>query len=210
MPQAADVDAEWRRCRPLELSPILTAAMDAFYDQGFHGASVRDIARRVGVTVPALYYHHENKEAILVSLLETAVEEVLQRATAAADDAGDDPALRLQYVVEAIALHMTRRTRLAALDAELRYLSPGNRKRYAAMRRQVQDLVTGIVRSGLAAGVFDVEDPDETSRALLGMCQAIPRWYRPDGPLGAGDVSARYVSIACRTAGVRPTSEVSS
>ncbi len=48
---------------PVELSPILSAALDAFYEKGFHGASVRDIARRVGVTVPALYYHYDSKEA---------------------------------------------------------------------------------------------------------------------------------------------------
>ncbi|MCW2667567.1 MAG: kstR2 1 [Frankiales bacterium] len=184
--------------------------MDAFSDQGFHGTPVRDIARRVGVTVPALYYHHANKEALLVSLLETGVEDVLLRASAAVAEAGDDAERRLRFVVEAIVVHMTGRTRLAALDSELRYLAPDNRRRYAAMRKQVEDLVTDILRSGLAAGVFDVDDPDETSRALLGMCQAIPRWYRPGGPLGARDVAARYVSIACRTAGVRTTSEVSS
>lgn len=208
--EQAGTGADWRRCRPLELTPILTAAMDAFYDSGFHGTTVRDIARRVGLTVPALYYHHENKEALLVSLLETGVQDVLTRASAAADEAGDDVVRRLRYVVEAIVLHMTDRTRLAALDAEMRYLAPDNRKRYTAMRKQVEDLVTDIVRTGLATGAFDVDDPDETSRALLGMFQAIPRWYRPGGALGAHDVSARYVSIACRAAGVRSTSEVSS
>ncbi|MEU3787934.1 TetR/AcrR family transcriptional regulator [Streptomyces sp900129855] len=34
-------------------------------------------AQSVGVTVPALYYHHENKQAMLVALLERAMDEVL-------------------------------------------------------------------------------------------------------------------------------------
>ncbi len=71
---------EWRRLEPLELSPILSAALDAFYEKGFHGASVRDIARRVGVTVPALYYHYDSKEGLLVALVELGTGDVLARA----------------------------------------------------------------------------------------------------------------------------------
>ncbi|MEH0573205.1 TetR/AcrR family transcriptional regulator [Streptomyces sp. B21-108] len=37
-------------------------------------------AQSVGVTVPALYYHHENKQAMLVALLERGMDEVLARA----------------------------------------------------------------------------------------------------------------------------------
>lgn len=72
---------DWRILEPMQLSPILTAALDAFYETGFHGTSVREIARRVGVTVPALYYHHENKEGLLIALLELSTSDVLSELT---------------------------------------------------------------------------------------------------------------------------------
>lgn len=76
MSQTAEVAPArgWREPGPLALTPILTAALDAFYDNGYHATSVRDIARRVQVTVPALYYHHENKEALLVELLNRSID----------------------------------------------------------------------------------------------------------------------------------------
>ncbi|GAB2966533.1 TetR/AcrR family transcriptional regulator [Amycolatopsis acidiphila] len=194
-------DTGWRHYEPLELSPILTSALDAFYEQGFHGTAVRDIARRVGVTVPALYYYHENKEAILVALLETATKDVASRAFAAAEEGGGDPAAEFANVVEAVVLHMTHRVRLAALDSELRYLQPANRKHYAQTRKQLEDLLTGIIADGVRGGVFAVTEPAETSRALLGMCQAVATWYHDGGPLGPEELAARYVEIALRTVG---------
>ncbi|TQF74782.1 TetR/AcrR family transcriptional regulator [Rhodococcus spelaei] len=200
---AAD-DAErvdWRRLEHLELSPILSASLDAFHELGFHGTTVREVARRVGVTVPALYYHHDSKEGLLIALLELSTSDVLARAHAADADGGDDPAQRLSNVVEAIVLRMTERARLAALEGEVRYLSPENRQRYRTVRKGVEDLVLGIVEDGTATGAFDVDDPAETTRALLGMCQSIPRWYHAEGTLSPEEVAGKYAAIALKTVG---------
>lgn len=200
-----DVTApDWRTLEPMELTPILAASLDAFYDTGFHGTSVREIARRVGVTVPALYYHHENKEGLLIALLELSTSDVLTRVHAADADGGDDPVRRLSNVIEAIVLRMTMRARLAALEGEARYLSPENRQRYRAVRKGIEQTVRGIVEAGTRSGVFDVEDPAETTRAMLGMCQSIPRWYHAEGTLTPQEVARKYVAIALKTVGAPP------
>ena len=49
---------------------LLDAALDAFAEAGFEGASVRDIARRAGVTDAALYHWFESKEALLVAVVD--------------------------------------------------------------------------------------------------------------------------------------------
>ncbi|MFJ8813886.1 TetR/AcrR family transcriptional regulator [Amycolatopsis thermoflava] len=194
----------WREYGPLELTPILAAALEAFYEQGFHGTPVRDIARRVGQTVPALYYHHENKEGVFTALVEEATSDLDWRVRQAVEEAGERPDLRLVNAVEAIVLHMAHRTRLAALDFELRHLSPANRKRYAARRKEIEVLVTRIVSAGVAEGLFVAKRPAETARALLGMLQSIGRWYHPDGgPLSPDELAERYVDIALMTVGVR-------
>ncbi|MFZ2175974.1 MAG: TetR/AcrR family transcriptional regulator [Rhodococcus sp. (in: high G+C Gram-positive bacteria)] len=192
---------DWRRLEPMTLTPILSASLEAFYEHGFHGTSVRDIARRVGVTVPALYYHHENKEAVLLALLELSTSDVLARAHAASTDGGDDPVQRLANVIEAIVLRMTMRARLAALESEVRYLSPENRQRYRTVRKGVEELVLEIVKEGNERGLFAVADEAETTRALLGMCQSIPRWYHAEGKLTPEAVAHKYVEIAMKTVG---------
>src|SRR6266436_3992144 len=85
--------------------PILRAALDAFSEAGYHGTSVRDIASRVGVTVPALYYHHENKEAILFSLLDTSITRLRGLCLAAIADAADTPQARFLNLGESVVMY---------------------------------------------------------------------------------------------------------
>lgn len=191
----------WRHFSELELTPILTAALEAFYEHGFHGTTVRDIARRVGQTVPSLYYHHDNKEGIFTALLDKGTGDTVWRVQAAAAEGGDRPDLQLVYVVEAIVLHMTHRVRLAALDTELRHLSASNRKRYAERRKKIENVVAGIVNTGVQQDIFTVPQPEETTRALLGMLHSIRGWYNPDGPLTPEDIATRYTDIALMTVG---------
>lgn len=205
--QATAVETEWRRFEPLELTPLLSAALDAFYEHGFHGTTVRDIVRRVGQTLPSLYYHHESKEGAFVALLELSTGELAWRLNAAATDA-DNPEGQFVNVIESIVLHVAHRTRLAALDLELRHLSPDSRKRYAGRRKEIENLLRGIVEYAVATGDFVVGVPAETTRALLGMCQSIARWYQPDGALGPRELADRYVDIALSTVAARSRDQV--
>lgn len=54
---------------------ILDTAMDLFAEKGFEGASMRDIARRMG-TAPGLVYHYfDSKRKLLDEAMERYVEE---------------------------------------------------------------------------------------------------------------------------------------
>ncbi|MGW0174354.1 TetR/AcrR family transcriptional regulator [Rhodococcus sp. NPDC003322] len=201
MPASPETTTNWREFEPMQLGPILENALEAFHENGFHGTTVRDLARRVGVTVPALYYHHENKEAVLVALLDTAVRDLIDRCVAAVTDGGDDPVLRFTYFFEAVVLNMTHRARQSALDSELRHVSPDNRRNYAATRKRLELMALDLVTDGVDRKVFVVDDVPETVRALLGMGQSIARWFQIDGPLTPDEVADRYTAIALRVVG---------
>ena len=47
---------------------ILNVALDLFTDQGFDGTSMREIAERLNISKPAIYYHFASKEDILMAL----------------------------------------------------------------------------------------------------------------------------------------------
>jgi len=47
---------------------ILDVALDLFTDQGFDGTSMREIAERLQLSKPAIYYHFASKEEILMAL----------------------------------------------------------------------------------------------------------------------------------------------
>lgn len=48
---------------------ILRAAEEVFAEKGFRGATMKDIAEKVNIQTPGLYYHFKNKEDIYTSLI---------------------------------------------------------------------------------------------------------------------------------------------
>jgi AcrR family transcriptional regulator len=195
---------EWRRTPDLGYTPILASALDAFYEAGYHGTSVRDIARRVGLTVPALYYHHKNKEAILSALLGSSVHEVLWRCQQALDEAGLAAEDRFLNLIECLVRYCANCRKAAAMNDEVRALGPEAREAYRGKRLAIQQLLVAAIEQGNGEGIFDAESPPETARALLGMIQAVAGWYKPGGPLTVDQVARRYQDIAAHAVGGSP------
>src|SRR3990170_6094263 len=52
---------------------IFDAAYHLFLDQGYHGTSMRQVAREAGITPAAIYNHFEGKEALFIDLLSDRV-----------------------------------------------------------------------------------------------------------------------------------------
>jgi AcrR family transcriptional regulator len=187
---------DWRTYPPLELPPILTVALAEIVDNGYHATSVRTIARHVGVTVPALYYHFDNKQAMLVALLDYAMDTVLTHTQKALEEAGTDPVERLKLLVNAIALYMAHHRDLAFLDSERRALTPENLERYVAQRDQLEHQLREIIETGVHDGEFKTTEPAECSRAIFAMCQGVAGWYDLNGPISPVEIARRYERIA--------------
>ncbi|HTW03701.1 MAG TPA: TetR family transcriptional regulator [Streptosporangiaceae bacterium] len=65
---AASAPARDDQAGPSTRERILDVAMDLFTDQGFDATSMREIAERLGISKPAIYYHFASKEEILMAL----------------------------------------------------------------------------------------------------------------------------------------------
>ena len=68
---------------------ILDAAAELFAEYGYHGASLRDISRRVGISHPGMLHHFESKDILLnavIDRLEGHAQEALDRVDALAAD----------------------------------------------------------------------------------------------------------------------------
>lgn len=48
---------------------ILSAALELFSERGYNGASIRQIARAVGIRESAIYNHYKSKEEIFLAIL---------------------------------------------------------------------------------------------------------------------------------------------
>ncbi|WP_229746210.1 TetR/AcrR family transcriptional regulator [Rhodococcoides trifolii] len=193
---------EWREYGGSALSAPLAAALAEFVEHGYHGTTVRDIARRAGLSVSGLYHHYPSKQELLVGLTDAAIEELIGRSRAAEAEAGPSPSARFDAVVESLLLfHMYRREQAFLSSTEIRSFDPDRRAAYVAKRDEQQRMVDRIVADGVSDNVFRVSDPVHASRAVTTMCVGVASWYRPDGPSTPADLVRIYLDIARRMVG---------
>ncbi|MCD2195319.1 TetR/AcrR family transcriptional regulator [Actinomycetospora endophytica] len=193
---------DWRTYDDVVLSPVLTAALDAFVEFGYHGTTVRIIAARASMSVPGLYYHYPGKQEMLAALLARSLDELLGRSTAAAHDADDDPVAQFRVQVENAVLFMTHCQKLRLLASrDVISLDEPARSAHVARRDELQEHVTIPLARGQREGCFTVDDPAAAARAVLDMCRGVADWYRPDGPESPERIAERYTAYALALVG---------
>lgn len=196
-PQRSSAPDAWRRFDPLRLSPPLQGALEVFVEVGYHGATIRQIANRAGLSVPGLYHHWPSKQQLLVALLDLTMLELLTRSRLARAEA-DGPVERFSRLVECLALFHTHRRELGFIGAsEMRSVQEPDRARIVASRVEQQRMVDDEVVEGCRRGHMATSRPHEASRAVVTMCTALPQWWSPSGHLSPDDVARHYVEFAC-------------
>jgi AcrR family transcriptional regulator/transcriptional regulator with XRE-family HTH domain len=187
----------WRDYAPTELTPALAGALSAFVDVGFHAATIRDIARRSGLSAPGIYHHFASKEDMLVALLRMTVDDLLRRCEAARTE-GHSPVERFCNLIECLVLFHSHRRELSFVGAsEMRSVSVEHRDSISRPRLLVQQMVDREVTLGCESGKFHVDDPKIAARAVVMMCTSIPQWFRiNEGPLTPEHLASQYVALA--------------
>jgi AcrR family transcriptional regulator len=177
---------------------IREAALHLFAKHGFAAVSMRQIAGEVGVQVGALYNYTPDKQALLFSLLEGHMLDLLDAWSTL--DPPLAPEARLEAFVRFhIAFHLDRPEAVFISYMELRNLDPANFAKIERLRRDYEDALETILRDGVAAGVFALPDSKLTTLAVIAMLTGVTTWYRPGGRLSPEDVARLYWDMVRKT-----------
>jgi TetR/AcrR family transcriptional regulator, cholesterol catabolism regulator len=179
---------------------ILHKAALAFAEDGYHQTSVKSLAARLGVSKPVLYYYAKNKDDLLFQCYKVAREALL----AAIEDATRSnirPIDKIRrFFAEYAEIMCGDFGRCLAL-VDRKALSPATRRKDALLRRELEETLRKMIREGQADKSIALCDPILTARALFGAFNGIPRWFRADGALKAGDVADGYMDLFIRGIG---------
>lgn len=192
---------DWRDFERLDLTPVFRAALDVFVEVGFHGATVRMVADRCGLSMAGVYYHVESKDALLTALLQEAMAELISRCVSA-DAEADSPAQRVTNLVECVILFHTYRQASAVLaSTELRSLDESGRLRHLQSRRKVREIIQSAVEACRDDGRVGTVPATSTATAIVTMCVAVADWYRPGTSPSPREIAKEYADLALAMVG---------
>ena len=174
---------------------ILEAAAQIIREKGYHAASMSDIAAAVDLSKATLYSHIDNKQSILVALLDHALDTLIEdiQPIAAAEIPADEKFRRamhcfLSYMSENLDLSAVLLLEHRSLDPEMRAVHIPRRDEYENYWRQ-------IIQEGVDADLFNVEDPGLSAKVALGVASWTVMWLNPDGRLSAEEIANQSADI---------------
>ncbi|MFC4948770.1 TetR/AcrR family transcriptional regulator [Pseudonocardia sp. GCM10023141] len=167
--------------RELVENEMYEHAIRLFAERGFAGTSLQDIADAMGMTRPALYYYVKSKDELLAKLAAdvaggSAVEMAELVARPDLDAVGKLRAIARMSVVR-LARQPDRFLLLIRSEAEL---PAALAESYDDNRRAVLKTVADVIEQGIVAGQLRPVDARVAALAVLGMCNWVAWWFRPD------------------------------
>jgi AcrR family transcriptional regulator len=172
---------------------ILSVAEKMFSLRGYRGTSVQEIAKKLKVSKPALYYYFKNKMEILKTLHAKSFEELLVgfKKIMEVDLPVEKKFRRLVENQAYIVAKNTSRVRIFFHDEKefpKKVINAMKEKRRAFTEELVQ-----LYKYGVREGSFRDINPMIAVYTIMGACNWIHMWYSEGGGLTETEI-AKFVS----------------
>lgn len=189
---------------------LVDAAREIFYEQGYHAASLADVAKKARVLSGSLYYFFRTKEALLLAVLDRYEELLFPIVIEPAFSKHKDPLERVFGILDAyrgglVVTHCKHGCPIGNLVLELADAHPRVRRKLAALfeawcgwiARCLDDAVaTGRLRPGL--------DHFQISRFVLSVMEGSVMQARAHSALAPFDASIAQLRLYFDGLGGKP------
>jgi AcrR family transcriptional regulator len=181
---------------------ILRAAAACFNQKGHSGTSLKDVARRLGLTDAALYYYVRNKEELVYQCYLRAADLGRRAMDQARDSGGNGFEQAFLYIHNHVGI-MVGDAGPVAIMSEVPSLKPAHRNDILSISRRHSLGFEEILLSGIRDGSIAVCDVRMTGNAVMGAINWIPKWFHGDAA-AAVQVLEAFPDVLTR--GLRPAS----
>jgi AcrR family transcriptional regulator len=163
---------------------VVATAGRMFAEKGYHGTSMRDLGKELGLLGSSLYSHIDSKEDLLVEVVDEGARlflDAADKAMAVDGTAGERLKALIAGHVDVVLDHQdVVRTYLN----EARMLDEGHRSRVVESRDAYETMFRSVIGEGVDSSEFRADvDPKIAAIFILSILNALERWYRPDGDL---------------------------
>ncbi len=183
--------ADRRRDPSGKKEAVLQTAVQMFIEKGYRQTSFDDVAKKLKITKPALYYYFHNKEEIYL--------ECYRRGIAMTQQSLDRIRSHQGSGLEKVAGFIQTYTVIIAKDfgrflvrQDDRELSPKAQAEVRAEKRKIDQSLRSFIEQGVEDGSVRPCNVRLAAFSLAGAIHSLANWFEPGGPLTAEQVGAEF------------------
>ncbi len=168
---------------------VISAAGRLFAQKGYHGTSMRDLGRELGVLGSSLYSHVDSKQNLLVEVVESGAA-LFQESADEAMRASGDAAIRLHALIAGhVGVVLDNLDVARTFLNEAGMLDGDHRSRVIAARDAYEATFRRVLGQGVEEGRFRKDlDVNMASIMVLSTLNAFEGWYRPNGGIDRNEL----------------------
>ena len=181
--------------RAAVLDEIVRAAAAAFGESGYRTATLDAIAERAGLSKVTLYRYVSSKEELLSLVVERTIatfrqglREIVEQHRPADETLRRIVRFQVRLLTENLAF-------LTVFFAEESGLPAPMAAQAARAKREYDGAIERVVREGVEAGGLRPLPPTLVVFGILGMCNWLHKWYKPQGPLSPEQIADVFVDL---------------
>jgi AcrR family transcriptional regulator len=151
----------------------IRAAASVFAAKGFHGASTKDIAERMGIKQGSLYYYFKSKEEALGEVCLFGIEDYVHRMDDIAKSDQPFEAKLIATITSHLSSYREKNEALKVHNDERLYLPAEKRTKLKRLGTRYRQNLEEIFEEGVRSGVLrDSLDCHFAAQSVIGICNA--------------------------------------
>ena len=188
----------------LKRERIVAAAVELFYSQGYARTTLEQVADAIQMTKPFIYQYFKSKNELLAEICGHAIKVAHEALNRALVQQGT-PTARLEAISRDFMLTvLTHQANAVIYSREEKELEPKDRDGINALRRAFDHRLVALLKEGVAAGEFQVDDVHLTALAVGGIVGWSQVWFRPAGRLTREEASDGIAALVLAMVRAKP------
>ncbi|MCA0988365.1 TetR/AcrR family transcriptional regulator [Guptibacillus algicola] len=176
---------------------LTVKSIELFEKKGFSETSIQDIVDAIGVTKGTFYYYFKSKEALLMDIHSSYIDNMIKQQKEILEDRSKDCRTKLYDMVYMLIHNIELEGKSARVFfREIKNLKEENLSKILPKRDQIRYYFEDLLKQGVANGEFRNDlNIEIVTFGILGMTNWTYQWYQPDGPVSDKEVAQMFVDM---------------
>lgn len=180
-------ERKWERQR----QKILLTSAHLFWQKGYLGTSINDIAKAAKINKAIVYYYFKNKAFLLYEIMSGILGGLIDLGIQISNS-GFSPRAKLEALIENHVKWQASNYGFSGIGyMERKNLPPKLLHDYILLRDEYEKLFHETIKEGIACGDFQCADAKLACLFSLGLVNSIILWYKPKGKLSPETIASK-------------------